>query len=466
MSNTTNDGFVDRLIGLSGKGLELPDEVIKTIKESVNSGGKSGNASVVTAKFVSETTGASVTPEDVVPMVKATGIPPELIALPEEKEVQPIVQSMKDMVPGCKYKKTEKGYELVSDGKEEHKPDFNVAEAPDGRGYTTKDIIETLESIEQVNASFEVHRKAIEAKEKLQAACITAGIGRKDQEYIDKKMRESNYTENDITVIIEDEKKLNATFFTREDGKVIKTKPIGGGYTDYSIKQEIVSFVYSFYIWEKGLSKEVDEVNAETSEIINGGVELMTDHIANTFLRSIEEGRKIAKSQPENVETDLALKRYDVLEKAFTLEDIKNFLRTIPKAVENTIWGYKHPTEIRRIGEMYGKQKQATETMSTLSSSITDDHSQSIEAKYLNHEQYVEGYENLFAFTLIRYYSRQKWKEKTTFVRDQHNAVCILLRALLDGSMTKEVRDAFLKNVIEVWSFFLPVLKGDADEKN
>lgn len=419
---------IDKMVTNAGEGCELPKTIIDEIKNNVNNSTFKDAAAPI-AGVLSEATGADVTIEDVAPMVEATGVPPEMLA--------PVTSTS------------------VSK--------FGTVASVEGKDYTAEDVMSILSDIDQINSSFELHRRSVEAKQHLQMACTQAGIAYKDQLVIDEKIRSSNYNENELVNIMMDEKLLNKTFFTKDNGNVIKTRPIKGS-TDFEIKREIISFIYSMYMLEKSMNEEVDEINKETNSIVGDGVDILTDHIANTFMVSIEKNRETIMSEPDSKDKTLALKRLDALKNAFTLDDIKALVNGNRKVVSNAVFDYDHESCLKRIGARYAEQKTKTNTGSALYSSIADDHSQSIEAKFLNPTEYTAGYENLFAFFLLRYYAQKNWKEEGSFIRDQHNAACTLLRALLEGRMVPEVRDEFVSNIREVWKVLRLFTESDSNE--
>lgn len=425
---------VENMIDDATKGCELPEEVADFVKENVGNPEYSDMTAPISGTL-NEATGANTTSEDLVPMAEATGVPPEMI--------EPITSTS------------------VSK--------FADVPVADDRGYTPEDIMSILESIENVNESFELTRKMSNAKEQLQAICNMIGLGRLDQDYINNKLRECRYTENEVSAIMMDEKKLNETFFTKPDGKVIKIKNINN-YTDHQIKQELIGHVYAFYILEKEIEQQAKDVRMETNKVTSAGVDVLTDNIANTFTDVLFTEREQLKAKEDTLENRLALKKNEMRQAAFTFNFMLDLIHEHPKVVENTVWDYKHETRVRAVGERYGEQRGITKTGSALYAVISDDPNESLEAKFLNPTQYEKGYENLFVFALIRYFGHLKWKStanpKTNkpndnFAKDQHNAVCLLLRALMQGRMRTDVRDTFVANIVDVWAEFLPYVRCD-----
>lgn len=334
---------------------------------------------------------------------------------------------------------------------------YNITVVEDS-SYTAQDVMDILSNIEQVNESFEMNRNIAEADTKLQLMCNSIGIGRKDQEFIRKKCKDSNYTEDELNAIIANEKNLNKAFFTRDDGEIIRVKKFAPGYNDFKTKQELISFVYAFYVMEKEIEKELKDVNKETNTVMSAGVDVMTDHIANTFVRDtqaqIDKCRKEISEGSLNADTKEALNKATSLMKAWTFEHMIAVYESIPKVITNTLFDFTHPSAARRIGQQYGKNREATNTGSALYVTLQDDKGKSIEEQFLRPDQWVVGYENLFAFSVIRYYAGRSWKDKSSYVREQHNADCLILRALLEGRIHKEQRDDLIANIARVWEFF------------
>lgn len=396
---------------------ELKAAVDEGIIDSVSSVTTTMKAAEAVSDAINASTGADVKPEDCVGIVNAAGVPPELLA-------------------------------PIDDATVEIENDIKVIE---GRGYTAQDIMSILSDIEQVNNSFELYRNMAESKQKLQVACSKLGVGRKDQDYIDEKLKNTLYTDKELEQVINDKKKLDEAFFKRPDGTIIKLKPVQG-YSEYQMKQELVAYLYAFFQIDNEAEKEIDKVNDETNKFAASNIGVLTDHLANTFVRDIKANleKYLADENPDQSMID----KCNVLLKAFTLEDAEHILKTIPKVIRSTIDEYKSNSGITRVGQRYGKKRDDTKTASTLTASIMDDTSKSIEARFLNPTQYVEGYENLFVFYLIKYYGQQSWTDPASYTREQHNAVVMLLRALLEDKLAQEVRDEFVTNIARVWSYF------------
>lgn len=326
-------------------------------------------------------------------------------------------------------------------------------EVVSGTQYSIADITEILKDIDTMNSSFEANRQLFEAKKNLLKACVAVGIGRLDYEQIHEKLMNLSMTDAELDKIMHDNKKLTEMFFTKETGKPMKLKKVEG-YSDFEIKREMIAYIHSLYVAEKEMNAQIDGVHADVAETTQAATEVLIGQVAASFLTGIEGTyQKLADEPDENKRRAKEL-QLDSLKMAFTFDDVVQALNENPRIITNTIFDYGHETCVRRIGERYGKKRVETNTGSALYSLLYDKAEDSIEAKFLKPNQYVKGYENLFTFLLIKYYGQARWNEKDSYMKDRHNMVCTLLRALAEGKIPKDDRDKYVENIARVWKPF------------
>lgn len=321
-----------------------------------------------------------------------------------------------------------------------------------GTKYTVSDITEILKDIDTMNASFEANRQIFEAKDKLLKACAAIGIGRLDHELIHKKLVDSNMTDDELDKIMRNEKKLTEMFFTKENGKPMKLKQVQG-YSDFEIKREMIAYIHSFYVAEKEMNEQIDLVHGDVAETTSAATEVMIGQVAASFLTGIRSEREKLPDIEDEKERKEKETKLNSIYMAFTFEDLILVANDNPRFVANTIYDFNHETCVKRIGERYGKKRAETNTGSALYSIIADKPENSIEARFLRPDQYVSGYENLFSFILVKYYGQTRW-EKGSYMKERHNSVCTLLRALNEGKLPKDDRDKYIENIAKVWEIF------------
>ena len=87
---------------------------------------------------------------------------------------------------------------------------------------------------------------------------------------------------------------------------------------------------------------------------------------------------------------------------------------------------------------------------------MKDDIEKSLEAVFLPKEDYAQGYENLFIFGLIRFFSKEDWNNPVT--KKLHNATVTLLTNLQKHTLPQDVEDTIVESMKKVWEYYLPVI--------
>ena len=146
------------------------------------------------------------------------------------------------------------------------------------------------------------------------------------------------------------------------------------------------------------------------------------------------------------------------MESAYTFEEYVKILEKYPSIVKNTISELKNPVKVRDTGARYNRKRKQQNCATSLIAVIKDDIGSSLERQYMAPGDYVEGYENLFGYFLIRFFSKEDWSSKDSFTKEMHNATVIILTTLMSGSLDKDFREEIISNINKIWAVFKTAL--------
>lgn len=320
-------------------------------------------------------------------------------------------------------------------------------------------IVGMINSIDEMGKSIEMQRQLVDAKGRLRDLCFELGIKEDDQEFIHKKFMDNEYTDDTIKLYTKDLDTINLNFFTRDDGTVIKVKSGSGETEQYNVKKDFIVYLNGFYDMEKTIVADIDAINKDIADFKNEEVSSMAATIANGIKSGIEARKKESLQMDDEFEKSNRLKLLDRMESGYTFQAMIDVLERYPKVARSTIDDMKNAEKVKEVGKRYVTKLHQRNVVSTLYGTIFDDISKSIETQFLCKEDYVEGYENLFAFYLIRFFSKEDWSPKS-YTKEMHNACSIILNNLLSGNLDKELRDEVVANITKIWRKFKEVLSN------
>ena len=321
-------------------------------------------------------------------------------------------------------------------------------------------LVDMIDSIDTIYKCLDAQRQLIGAKTQLENVCFALGIAKDDQDFLDKKLRESEYSQEDMAEILSMPERLDTVFFTREDNSIINVTTLEGKKNQYEAKKELVGYLYSFYEMEKGIEKDLGELQEDIKKFKQEDVSSASATIANNLKQGIDdrwvEMEAMADDDPEKEEKRRMLNR---LRSSYTFADMLDVLEKYPSIVNNTIKDIENPVRVKEIGQRYAAKLKQGDTFSKLYGTVRDDLDKSIERQFLHKDDYIAGKENLFAFFLIRYFSMETWTEDSSdnYTRQLHNATCIVLNNLVDGTLDTDFRDEVVGNIKKVWEKFKEV---------
>lgn len=361
-------------------------------------------------------------------------------------------------------------YESFNAGEEENlietddaigEPASELESAVDGEGTTVEEesssnLADIVNSIDDIAKSLECQKQIFNAKAQLEQICFSMGVTKDDQEFLNEKFQTLCYTKEYINNIVSDKDKLDATFFTREDGSIIHLTTLTGDNNQYEAKKELVEYLYGFYDLEKSVQHDLDELNEDIKKFKREDVASASATVANNLKVGIEdrwtEMEALPDDDPEKKERRNLLSR---LKSSYTFADLIAVMEKYPSVVKSAFRDVDNAERIKEIGKRYATKLKQGNTFSKLYGIFQDDISKSIEKQFLHEDDYVAGRENFFAFFLVRFFATETWtKGSTDCTRELHNATCIVLNNLLAGTLDTEFRDEVVANIKTVWKKF------------
>ena len=318
------------------------------------------------------------------------------------------------------------------------------------------DLMSMVKNIDEIGNAMEMQRQLVDARGRLKELCLLMEIGEDDMEFLHNNMSNRKYADSELKFLLKDLDSINANFFTREDGTIIKVKNVQAslGESEFTVKRDLVTYLVSFYSMEQDVLKDINEINQEIKDFYSEDISSMCAQVANSLKSSIKTRREEAYALEDGDAKSKRLKLLSVMENAYTFQALLDVIERHPSIVANTIMDIGKPENVKETGARYQKKLQQGRVASTLYSTINDDVNKSLEKQFLCQDDYVEGYENLFAFCLIRFFSREDWSSKTAYTKEMHNATVIVLTSMLSGNLNHEFRDEVATNIAKVWKRF------------
>lgn len=318
------------------------------------------------------------------------------------------------------------------------------------------DLMGMVKNIDEIRNAMEMQRQLVDARGRLEELCLLMEIGKDDMEFLHTNMSNKTYTESELKFLLKDLDSINANFFTRDDGTIIKVKNVQAslGESEFTVKRDLVTYLISFYSMEQDVLKDINAINQEIKDFYSEDISSMCAQVANSLKSSLKTRREEADAMEDCEAKTKRLKLLSVMENAYTFRALLDTIDRYPSIVANTIADIGKPENVKETGARYQKKLQQGRVASTLYSTINDDINKSLEKQFLCSDDYVEGYENLFAFCLIRFFSREDWVSKTAYTKEMHNATVIVLTSMLSGNLDREFRDEVAANISKVWKKF------------
>lgn len=138
---------------------------------------------------------------------------------------------------------------------------------------------------------------------------------------------------------------------------------------------------------------------------------------------------------------------------AYTMEVLNETLDKYPSIINHTLSDIKVEGKVRDIGKRYHAKLASSGLTSSLVPFMNDDVKESLEYRILTPQQYVPGQENLFIFSLIRFFAHESWTG-TSRAKKLHSSFIIMLQKLMTGKMDESVKEMVTTNIAKYLARF------------
>jgi hypothetical protein len=223
-------------------------------------------------------------------------------------------------------------------------------------------------------------------------------------------------------------------------------------YKDGISKEEEVEFRKGLLLYlkqadihYKEIDKLIENMNKETSEIhaeMNGVISSFTDNVLN-YIKTTRE--KIADQDING--KDKIMKELYYIESAYTFSVFKDIIERYPSIIKNTLNDFTKEVKIIDVANRYKAKLASNKVHSTLIDFVNTDPMKTVEGLLLTKGQYREGYEDLFVFSVIRFFAMEDWKDGYT--KKLHSSLMLALRKLKDNELQTETKELMISSMTD-----------------
>lgn len=166
---------------------------------------------------------------------------------------------------------------------------------------------------------------------------------------------------------------------------------------------------------------EFDRDSKEVTDLLAGNVLTYTAHVRRSVSPDSPMYKKVIRS-------------CDYVDSAYNFKVIFDMFEKYPNARKNLLRDFNKPGEISRLGTRYFTKLNSVKIKSSLLPFASTKPEESLEYKVLAPNQYQKGQEDLFIFTMIRFFAMESWGSDQD-VRKFHSSLIVALKRLVDGNM-------------------------------
>lgn len=236
------------------------------------------------------------------------------------------------------------------------------------------------------------------------------------------------------------------SFFRDEDGYV--SPIVSDGDTnitdeeDLEFRKGLLIYIRQMQLTQEEIDSVMDEFNKETIKMQDDMNSSMRDFVGDYMDYILDMKEQIEASDNPNKET--ALKELNFIESGITFSEVFNVYDKHPSIIEHTLMDMEKEDFLFSIGKQYKVCIKNARTNASLISFISESPENSFEAIYLPKGMYREGYEGLFIFSLIRFFSKQYWSSN---VKKMHLSIILILQRFIEDEMDDATKDVYVANI-------------------
>lgn len=246
------------------------------------------------------------------------------------------------------------------------------------------------------------------------------------------------------------------SFFTDEEGTVSFVSSDGENAVteeeDLEFKKGFLLYIRQMQFIQDEIDEVMSEFNKETSKMNEEMNSSMRDFVSEYMDYIISTKKQIEQSDSPNKEE--ALHDLNFIESGLTFSEIIKVYEEHPSILENTLKDSMSEHFLFGIGKQYKVALKKAHTNTSLITFLTESPKTSFEAMYLPKNAYREGYEGLFIFSLIRFFSKQYWSSN---VKKMHISIVVILQRFIKDEMDDATKDAYIENITNYLNKFYEV---------
>lgn len=211
---------------------------------------------------------------------------------------------------------------------------------------------------------------------------------------------------------------------------------------------DFLKVIYSTVVGNRAIESEIAAYDTEIKkfdEEYQGILRTLSDNIL-LYCDTVER-----ELSPDDPNYGKIMEEIHYIRGAYDLKPFKSVLVKYPSVIRHTLEDIQTARRIKEISTRYHEKLGKAGCSISLIAYINDDITKSFEYRNLPKGTYEAGYENLFVFSLIRYFSMEHWDAK---VLKMHNATVNSLYKLDTGNIGDELKAQMRESIIDYLKMF------------
>lgn len=211
---------------------------------------------------------------------------------------------------------------------------------------------------------------------------------------------------------------------------------------------DFLRVIFSTVVGNREIDREIENYNKTIKEFnieYQGILRTLSDNIL-LYCDTVEN-----EISPDDPNYKKVMEEIYYIRGAYDLKPFKEVLIKYPSVIRHTLEDVRIGRRIKDISSRYHEKLAKAGCNISLIAYVSDDITKSFEYLNLPKGSYDEGYENLFVFSLIRYFSMEHWDAK---VLKMHNATINSLHKMNTGQLGDELKQSMREAIIDYLKLF------------
>lgn len=255
-----------------------------------------------------------------------------------------------------------------------------------------------------------------------------------EAEFIEEKLREVKTVE-ELQARIKTEAGLNYFFTNPETGELLGVSDAIEEKKKDEFRRSYLVFLKNNQIAMDGIDAELEKYNQAIDEF-DADIKDVMAVMADNVLAYTEYLRQSIPEDHPNYNKVMRTAKY--IDSAYDMTVFNEILDRYPSIIKHTVEDFHSERRTKEIGSRYFKKLASARITSSLIGFVSDDPADSYEYKALLPDQYQRGMENLFVFSLIRFFATESWSDQD--VRKCHASVIVALRKLVSPNISDDLK--------------------------